>query len=160
MDKAQEIVLDYSTERMVIDKDFQNSLFRNISDAGKVIEDLYGCAQDIEGVVKGGEIYVVQTRPQIWVLKLGAFESTQSLGFCCLLSFTGQDIQNCIQSALQNVVIEHAWGSRLYKGKDILIIWYGRLVDRPFHCSCNEFVFNCVQNFNGAPNKLQPLNWK
>ncbi|XP_058221944.1 alpha-glucan water dikinase 2 isoform X3 [Rhododendron vialii] len=65
MDKAQETVLDYSNERMIIDKDFQISLFRKIAEAGKIIEDLYGCAQDIEGVVKEGEIHVVQTRPQI-----------------------------------------------------------------------------------------------
>lgn len=65
MDKAQEIVLDYSNERMITDKDFQTSLFRKIAEAGKSIEDIYGCAQDIEGVVKEGEIYVVQTRPQI-----------------------------------------------------------------------------------------------
>ncbi|KAF7137206.1 hypothetical protein RHSIM_Rhsim07G0213400 [Rhododendron simsii] len=65
MDKAQETVLDYSNERMIIDKDFQTSLFRKIAEAGKIIEDLYGCAQDIEGVVKEGEIHVVQTRPQI-----------------------------------------------------------------------------------------------
>ncbi|KAL8154795.1 hypothetical protein AgCh_000234 [Apium graveolens] len=65
MDKAQEVVLDYSNDPLVIDKAFQASLFTRIAEAGKLIEGLFGCAQDIEGVVRSGEIYVVQSRPQI-----------------------------------------------------------------------------------------------
>lgn len=65
MDKQEEVVLDYSSDRMIVDIAFQTSIFSRIAEAGKIIEDLYGCAQDIEGVVKNGEVYVVQTRPQI-----------------------------------------------------------------------------------------------
>ncbi|WOH14790.1 hypothetical protein DCAR_0934313 [Daucus carota subsp. sativus] len=65
MDKAQEVVLDYSNDPLVVDRVFQASLFSRIAEAGKLIEDLFGCAQDIEGVVKSGEVYVVQSRPQI-----------------------------------------------------------------------------------------------
>lgn len=65
MDKAQEVVLDYSNDPLVVDRVFQASLFSRIAEAGKIIEGLFGCAQDIEGVVKSGEIYVVQSRPQI-----------------------------------------------------------------------------------------------
>ncbi|PRQ21024.1 putative alpha-glucan, water dikinase [Rosa chinensis] len=50
---------------MIFDKGFQVSLFSRIADVGKILEGLYGCPQDIEGVVKDGLIYVVQSRPQI-----------------------------------------------------------------------------------------------
>ncbi|KAM7516914.1 hypothetical protein LguiA_006497 [Lonicera macranthoides] len=65
MDKEEEVVLDYCNDRMIVDKAFQNFLFSKIAETGKIIEGLYGCAQDIEGVVKNGEVYVVQSRPQI-----------------------------------------------------------------------------------------------
>ncbi|KAL5705472.1 alpha-glucan, water dikinase [Ranunculus cassubicifolius] len=65
MDKEQKIVVDYSTDRLINDKDFQRVIFSKIAEVGKIIENLYRSAQDIEGVVKNGEIYVVQTRPQI-----------------------------------------------------------------------------------------------
>lgn len=65
MDEAEEVVVDYSREQLVVDKAFQVRLFSAISEAGNVIETLYGCPQDIEGVVKGGIIYVVQARPQL-----------------------------------------------------------------------------------------------
>ncbi|KAF5194960.1 Alpha-glucan water dikinase protein [Thalictrum thalictroides] len=65
MDKEQKVVLDYSNDRLIKDKGFQHALFSKIAEVGKIIEDLYRSAQDIEGVVKDGEIYVVQTRPQM-----------------------------------------------------------------------------------------------
>ena len=65
MDEVENKVLDYSNDPMIVDKAFQTSLFSKIAEAGKIIETLYGCPQDIEGVVKDGMIYVVQTRPQI-----------------------------------------------------------------------------------------------
>ncbi|OMO57553.1 Pyruvate phosphate dikinase, PEP/pyruvate-binding protein [Corchorus olitorius] len=65
MDEEERVVLDYSRDPMIVDKAFQISLFSKIAEAGKIIETLYGCPQDIEGVVKDGVIYVVQARPQI-----------------------------------------------------------------------------------------------
>ncbi|XP_010520833.1 PREDICTED: alpha-glucan water dikinase 2 isoform X2 [Tarenaya hassleriana] len=65
MDEANEVVLDYSKERLVTDKAFQVSLFSRIAETGDVIERLYGCPQDIEGVVKDGTVHVVQARPQV-----------------------------------------------------------------------------------------------
>ncbi|KAK1554436.1 hypothetical protein Q3G72_012125 [Acer saccharum] len=65
MDEEERIVLDYSGDRMIVDKAFQISLLSRIAEAGKIIESLYGSPQDIEGVVKDGVIYVVQARPQI-----------------------------------------------------------------------------------------------
>ncbi|CDY61008.1 BnaA01g35130D [Brassica napus] len=65
MDEAEEVMVDYSREQLIVDKAFQVRLFSAIAEAGNVIETLYGCPQDIEGVVKGGIIYVVQARPQL-----------------------------------------------------------------------------------------------
>ncbi|KAJ0085762.1 hypothetical protein Patl1_08692 [Pistacia atlantica] len=65
MDEQERVVLDYSRDRLIVDKAFQLLLFSRIAEAGKIIENLYSCAQDIEGVVKDGVIYVVQARPQI-----------------------------------------------------------------------------------------------
>ncbi|KAK9163424.1 hypothetical protein Syun_004326 [Stephania yunnanensis] len=65
MDKAEEIILGYSSDRLIADKAFQRTILSKIAKVGKVIEDIYRSSQDIEGVVKDGEIYVVQTRPQI-----------------------------------------------------------------------------------------------
>ncbi|XP_057975075.1 alpha-glucan water dikinase 2 isoform X2 [Malania oleifera] len=65
MDKAKEVVLHYSNDQMISDENFRVALFSKIAEVGKIIESLYGCAQDIEGVVKDGEVYVVQTRPQV-----------------------------------------------------------------------------------------------
>lgn len=65
MDEQERVVLDYSRDRLIVDKAFQLLLFSRIAEAGKIIENLYSCPQDIEGVVKDGVIYVVQARPQI-----------------------------------------------------------------------------------------------
>ncbi|WOL20108.1 alpha-glucan water dikinase 2 isoform X2 [Canna indica] len=65
MDETEKVIPDYSSDRLIFDKGFQQSIFQKIAEAGKIIEGVCGSAQDIEGVVKDGEIYVVQTRPQI-----------------------------------------------------------------------------------------------
>ncbi|CAN8325774.1 unnamed protein product [Cochlearia groenlandica] len=65
MDEAEEVVVDYSREQLILDKSFRVHLFSAIAEAGNVIETLYGYPQDIEGVVKGGHVYVVQARPQL-----------------------------------------------------------------------------------------------
>ncbi|KAF2323958.1 hypothetical protein GH714_004742 [Hevea brasiliensis] len=64
MDEEEKVILDYSSDRLMVDKAFQTSIFSKIAEAGKIIEGLCGCPQDIEGVVKDGVIYVVQARPQ------------------------------------------------------------------------------------------------
>lgn len=66
MDEEQKVLLDYSTDPLIVDGNFRSSILSSIAKAGSAIEDLYGSAQDIEGVVKDGKIYVVQTRPQMW----------------------------------------------------------------------------------------------
>ncbi|CAN1187423.1 Alpha-glucan water dikinase, chloroplastic [Linum perenne] len=65
MDEEEKVVLDYSSDPLIIDESFQKSILAKIASAGHAIEELYGSAQDIEGVVRDGEIYVVQTRPQM-----------------------------------------------------------------------------------------------
>jgi len=65
MDEEEKVVLDYSLDPLIIDVKFQQSILSSIARAGSAIEELYGSAQDIEGVVKDGKIYVVQTRPQM-----------------------------------------------------------------------------------------------
>ena len=66
MDKEETIHADYSSDPLVWDAAFQSDLLARIAEAGVAIEAaLDGVPQDIEGVVKDGEIYVVQTRPQV-----------------------------------------------------------------------------------------------
>lgn len=65
MDEEEEIVLDYSSDPLIIDINFQQKILSDIARAGSAIEELYGSPQDIEGVVRDGKIYVVQTRPQM-----------------------------------------------------------------------------------------------
>ncbi|WOL20723.1 alpha-glucan water dikinase, chloroplastic isoform X1 [Canna indica] len=65
MDEEEKVVLDYISDPLIVDKNFRNSLLSSIAQAGHAIEELYGSPQDIEGVVKDGKIFVVQTRPQM-----------------------------------------------------------------------------------------------
>ncbi|KAF8388624.1 hypothetical protein HHK36_027301 [Tetracentron sinense] len=65
MDEEDKVVLDYSSDPLIIDGNFRNSILSSIARAGNAIEELYGSPQDIEGVVKDGKIFVVQTRPQM-----------------------------------------------------------------------------------------------
>jgi len=66
MDKEQTLHADYSADPLVWDDAFQADLLTRIAQAGVAIEAaMGGVPQDIEGVVKGGEIFVVQTRPQV-----------------------------------------------------------------------------------------------
>ncbi|CAI0431047.1 unnamed protein product [Linum tenue] len=65
MDEEEKVVLDYSSDPLMIDDNFQKSTLSKIASAGHAIEELYGSPQDIEGVVRDGKIYIVQTRPQM-----------------------------------------------------------------------------------------------
>ncbi|BBN15240.1 alpha-glucan, water dikinase [Marchantia polymorpha subsp. ruderalis] len=65
MDTEDERVVDYSTDALILDEKFRSSMLAKIAAAGLAIEELYGTPQDIEGVIKDGELYVVQTRPQM-----------------------------------------------------------------------------------------------
>jgi alpha-glucan,water dikinase len=65
MDEEDEVVLDYTTDPLIVDSEFRKSILSSIAWAGHAIEALYGSPQDVEGVVKDGKIFVVQTRPQM-----------------------------------------------------------------------------------------------
>jgi alpha-glucan, water dikinase len=65
MDEEDEVVLDYTTDPLIVDGGFRKSVLSSIARAGHAIEELYGSPQDVEGVVKEGKIFVVQTRPQM-----------------------------------------------------------------------------------------------
>ncbi|KAL5165688.1 Alpha-glucan water dikinase, chloroplastic [Glycine soja] len=65
MDEAEKVVLDYSSDKLILDGSFRQSILSSIARAGNEIEELYGTPQDIEGVIKDGKVYVVQTRPQM-----------------------------------------------------------------------------------------------
>ncbi|NP_001234405.2 glucan water dikinase isoform X1 [Solanum lycopersicum] len=65
MDEEEEVVIDYSSDPLITDGNFRQTILSNIARAGHAIEELYGSSQDIEGVVRDGKLYVVQTRPQM-----------------------------------------------------------------------------------------------
>ncbi|XP_011655614.1 alpha-glucan water dikinase, chloroplastic isoform X2 [Cucumis sativus] len=65
MDEEEKVVLDYTTDPLIVDDNFRKSILSSIARAGNAIEELYGSPQDIEGVIRDGEVYVVQTRPQM-----------------------------------------------------------------------------------------------
>jgi alpha-glucan,water dikinase len=58
-------VINYSDERLLWDIDFRTDLMTKIAEIGIIIEEIFGKAQDIEGVYSGEQFYVVQSRPQI-----------------------------------------------------------------------------------------------
>ncbi|KAM7250917.1 hypothetical protein ACFE04_022800 [Oxalis oulophora] len=65
MDEEEKRVLDYTNDPLIIDGNFQKTILSSIAKAGMEIEKLYGSPQDIEGVIKDGKVFVVQTRPQM-----------------------------------------------------------------------------------------------
>ena len=65
MDEEDKVVLDYTTDPLITDESFQKKILSDIARAGDAIEKLYGTPQDIEGVIRDGKLYVVQTRPQV-----------------------------------------------------------------------------------------------
>ncbi|CAI9291740.1 unnamed protein product [Lactuca saligna] len=62
MENKEEVVLVYSRDPMVVDLHFQALIHSKIAEAAKIIEDLYECPQDIEGVVQDGQVYVIQCK--------------------------------------------------------------------------------------------------
>lgn len=65
MDLEEERVVDYSSDHLILDEAFQKTILTKIAEAGYAVEKLLRSAQDIEGVIKDGELYIVQTRPQM-----------------------------------------------------------------------------------------------
>lgn len=63
MEIEEEVVLDYSKDPLVTDLRFQGLIHSKIAETAKSIEDLYGSAQIIEGVVQDEQVYVLQCKP-------------------------------------------------------------------------------------------------
>ena len=59
MDEEEKRTIDYSSDPLVVDHNFRWSILSKIAQVGLQVEELYGSPQDVEGVVKDGEIYVV-----------------------------------------------------------------------------------------------------
>jgi phosphoglucan,water dikinase len=56
--------IDYFSVRLSVDDNFRNLLAARIGKVGKFIEETFGRPQDIEGVVAGDTVYLVQSRRQ------------------------------------------------------------------------------------------------
>lgn len=56
---------DYVDDALIWDLDARERVLSAVARAGVAIERALGAAQDIEGVVRDGAVYVVQTRPQV-----------------------------------------------------------------------------------------------
>lgn len=57
---------DYASEPLMFDGAARGQLLAKLAELGSAIQGAFnGQAQDIEGVVSGGQFYVVQARPQV-----------------------------------------------------------------------------------------------
>jgi alpha-glucan,water dikinase len=66
MSRAKTVSLCYHNEPIFTDGGFRDSLIQRLLAVGVEVERLYeGQPQDIEGVLQGDQIFVVQTRPQV-----------------------------------------------------------------------------------------------
>ena len=64
--EPQQSIVDYSTDRLLIDNEYQHSMLGAIGLVSLRIEQLLGGAQDIEGVIDDDStVHIVQTRPQV-----------------------------------------------------------------------------------------------
>jgi alpha-glucan,water dikinase len=66
MDQATSVVPRYSKEQIVVNSGFREFVIQQLKDVGIAVEEIYsGVPQDIEGCIKDGVVYVVQSRPQV-----------------------------------------------------------------------------------------------
>ena len=65
MVEDHEVEMSYHNNKMFNDKGFVDWAIKKIGELGIGVEKLYGFAQDIEGVIYNGNLYIVQTRPQV-----------------------------------------------------------------------------------------------
>jgi len=65
MVKDSEVEMVYNNDKIFKDKNFVENLIKKIGQLGMGVEKMYGIPQDIEGVYYKGDLYIVQTRPQV-----------------------------------------------------------------------------------------------
>jgi alpha-glucan,water dikinase len=66
MEEAKSETLNYKTDKIMIDKQYRENIIRQLALVGVAIEQVFeGEAQDVEGVVSNGKVFIVQSRPQV-----------------------------------------------------------------------------------------------
>jgi alpha-glucan,water dikinase len=60
-------LVDYSTDPIVSDEEFRRKTLERLTDLGLAVETAAGSPQDIEGVLRQEQFYIVQTRPQVGI---------------------------------------------------------------------------------------------
>lgn len=60
----RQVTLDYSKQEVSWSSDARQALGQKLVRVGRVLEDAFGGAQDVEGGLIGDQVFVVQTRPQ------------------------------------------------------------------------------------------------
>ncbi|EPS62661.1 hypothetical protein M569_12127, partial [Genlisea aurea] len=61
---VQQSTVDYSKKGLTVDPVMRQQLGRRLAAIGLLLEQKYGCPQDVEGCLVGEDIFIVQTRPQ------------------------------------------------------------------------------------------------
>ena len=67
LNPPQKTLPDYSSEPLVWERDFRETLMETVARIGSTLEALFGKPQDIEGACREGRYHVVQTRPQVGI---------------------------------------------------------------------------------------------
>ena len=65
INKMKEIHMSYNQTEFFTNKSKIEQMMEKISQLGIEVENIYNTPQDIEGVFKNSDIYIVQTRPQV-----------------------------------------------------------------------------------------------
>ena len=66
MDQCTEHRIEYSEDPLVNDPEYQQYILSRIAQAGYSIEQILNSPQDLEGCITStGDLYIVQTRPQV-----------------------------------------------------------------------------------------------
>lgn len=66
MQEPKSSVPRYASDEIVKNLAYREFILKLLKDVGQVVEDVFcGVPQDIEGVIKDGQIFVVQSRPQV-----------------------------------------------------------------------------------------------
>jgi alpha-glucan, water dikinase len=66
MEAPQACIASYSQDKIINDPGFREFFLQKLKEVGILVEDIFcGVPQDIEGVIKGNQIFVVQSRPQV-----------------------------------------------------------------------------------------------
>ena len=58
-------IMDYSRLDMSLSRDFRSAVGARLGVVARLLEAEFGCPQDIEGCIAQGQLFIVQTRPQM-----------------------------------------------------------------------------------------------